>query len=91
VWYMHDVGWGWWVLMSLGMVAFWSLVVYGVIWLARSTPGVPVPPPERRESPQAILERRLAAGEISLEQYERLRDALVEQPADVRGALVKDD
>jgi len=35
VWDMHDAGWGWWLLMSLGMVAFWALVVYGVVVLAR--------------------------------------------------------
>jgi hypothetical protein len=37
VWQMHDVGWDGWMLMSVGMVAFWALVIYGVVWLARNT------------------------------------------------------
>ncbi len=75
MWYMHDVGWGWWLLMSVGMVAFWALVLYGVVWLVRgealgrSKPATP-------ESPDEVLRRRLAEGEITIEEYERVRAAL---------------
>lgn len=67
MWYMHDVGWGWWLLMSVGMVAFWGLVLYGVISLVRgeafgrSRPATP-------ESPDEVLRRRLAEGEITVEE-----------------------
>lgn len=80
--YMHDSagwGWGWWVLMTVGMVAFWALIVYALVWLARGRPGdrgertPPEPPPE---PPETILKRRLAGGEISLDEYERLRSAI---------------
>ena len=80
--YMHRFGWGWWLLMSIGMVAFWGVVIYGVAWLLRGgSPQRPEqPPPER---PQEILKRRLAQGEISVEEYERL-SATIEPPAHER-------
>lgn len=80
---MNDVGWGWWLLMSLGMVVFWGLVIYGVLLLARGG-GSAVrgsgEPPEPTESPQQVLKRRLAAGEIGVDEYERLR-ALIDDEA----------
>jgi putative membrane protein len=79
MWYMHDVGWGWWLLMSLGMVAFWGLIIYGVVWLLRGTSsgalGGPTP-----ESPEQVLKRRLAAGEISVGEYERLQGVIDDDP-----------
>jgi putative membrane protein len=69
-------GWGGWLAMSLSMVVFWGLVVWGVIALIRWTRGNPVADnyPSERETPQQILARRLASGEISEEEYEsRLR------------------
>jgi putative membrane protein len=77
--YMHSFGWGWWLVMSIGMVAFWGVVIYGVVWLLRGgSPQRPEQPPPAR--PQEILERRLAQGEISVEEYERLT-ATIERPA----------
>jgi putative membrane protein len=74
--WMHNAGWGWWVLMSVGMVAFWALVVYGIVWLARGTPNrSPAEPPE---PPMTVLDRRLAAGELTVQEYEQRRDALLE-------------
>lgn len=73
-------GWGWWVLMTLGMVAFWAFVIYGIVWLARSgrpdeTVARPAPEP-----PEEILKRRLAEGEISVEEYERLAETIRDRP-----------
>jgi putative membrane protein len=77
--YMHSFGWGWWLLMSIGMVAFWGVVIYGVVWLLRGgSPQRPERTPPAR--PREILERRLARGEISVEEYERLT-AAIERPA----------
>lgn len=82
MWHMNDLGWAWWLVMSVGMVAFWALVIYGVFWLARSAgPRGPDEQPPR-ESPDDLLKRRLAAGEISVEEYERLRQAMADdEPA----------
>jgi putative membrane protein len=79
--YMHDVGWAWWLLMSIGMVAFWGLVIYAVVRLAR---GPSSQPRERdtRERPDEVLRRRLAQGEISIDEYDQLRQALDARPVE---------
>jgi putative membrane protein len=76
---MYDVGWGWWLLMSVGMAAFWGLVIYGALWLARSANSADrasAAPPGPTEPPEQILERRLASGEISIDEYETLRTVI---------------
>lgn len=78
--YMHNLGWGWWLVMSIGMVAFWALVIYAIVWLIRDGQN-----PQQRdqplpESPPQILKRRLAEGEISIDEYTRLVRALDDQP-----------
>lgn len=76
---MHDMGWGWWLVMVVGMVGFWALVLYGVFWLVRG--GAPRhSEPATRESPDEVLGRRLAEGEITVEEYERLRITLERGP-----------
>jgi len=56
----------WWV--------FWILVIAGVIWiLARSGAGRGA---GQEESPETILKRRYARGEISHEEYEQRLTAL---------------
>lgn len=84
MWHMHDVGWGWWSVMSVGMVAFWALVIYGIVWLARGASSTTQPksePPGPAEAPLVVLKRRVAAGEIRLEEYEALRAAIEETPS----------
>ncbi len=78
--YMHNFGWGWWLVMSIGMVAFWALVIYGIVWLIRGGQNVQQRVEPSPESPRQILERRLAAGEISIEEYRRLLETLDEGP-----------
>jgi putative membrane protein len=76
---MYDVGWAWWLVMSVGMVAFWGLVIYGVVWLARrasSADRASASPPAPTESPQQVLKRRLASGEIGVDEYESLRSVI---------------
>jgi len=77
MWHMHDVGWGWWLLMSVGMVAFWGLVVFAVVSLFRGA-ALGRSGQAGTEAPGALLKRRLAAGEITIEEYERLRGVLEE-------------
>lgn len=83
---MHDVGVGWWLVMSIGMLAFWGVVIWGIVALVRGAPtGRRQTDAEpNTERPADILRRRLARGEISPEEYERLRDLL---SADGRGQL----
>jgi putative membrane protein len=72
--HMGDWGAGWWILMASMMVAFWGLVVVGVVWLIRTLMV------ERHghggASPIEVLDHRLASGEISPEEYRELRVTL---------------
>lgn len=75
-WGMHDgdVGAGWMIVMMLGMVLFWGLVVIGVVWLLREAIGRGHHGADA--DPLAILDRRLAEGHISVEEYEQRRKTL---------------
>lgn len=77
-WGMHDgdVGLGWGLVMTLGMLVFWGLVIAGVVWLARSGWSSR---DDRGDSALDILDRGLAQGTISPEEYERRR-ALLARP-----------
>lgn len=71
-----DDGWGW--AMAVMMVVALLVVVALVVWLVRTTAlgraseaAPPVP-----ETPQQILDRRLAAGELTPAEYEERRALL---------------
>ena len=76
-WGMHegDVGVGWMIVMMLGMVLFWGLVVVGVVWLLREA--IAHSRHGQGADPLAILDRRLAEGEISVEEYEQRKKTLI--------------
>lgn len=77
---MHMDGWGAgaWALMALGMVLFWGLVILGVVWLARALRTGPAGPMTATD----VLERRLAEGDLSVEEYRQRRAALSDQSTD---------
>jgi len=64
--YMHNMGWGWAILMTIASLAILGLLV-GVVFSAVRDQG---------PSPREILDRRLAAGEIDLDEYGRARAAM---------------
>ena len=77
-WGMHDsgVGAGWWAIMMIGTFALWASVVIGFVWLVRgglnrSDRAAPSP-----DAPLETLNRRLASGEISPEEYSETRRLL---------------
>ena len=69
-------GFGW---LGMGLMWLWMLVpvalVIGIVWLVARTVGGHRGP-RGGEDAAAILRRRLAAGEIDVEQYEQARAAL---------------
>ena len=72
--HMGDWGAGWWILMVLMMVAFWGLVILGIVWLVRS---LSAGQRDRGEtSAIELLDRRLASGEISPAEYRERRAVL---------------
>jgi putative membrane protein len=75
-WGMHDgdIGTGWMIVMMLGMALFWGLVVVGVVWLLREAIGRGHHGPG--DDPLAILDRRLAEGQLSVEEYEQRKKTL---------------
>ena len=65
----NGMGWGGWLLMTLTTVAFWAVVVFGIVALFRGSGG-PGPRDGRRErEARQILDERFARGEIDAEEY----------------------
>jgi putative membrane protein len=67
-----DYGWGAWLAMSVGMVAFWALVVVVLVAVVRSL---------RDDSPQSdqanrLLDERFARGDIDEQEYRTRRELL---------------
>ena len=60
---------GWWWLMAPLMVAFWALVIWGVVVLMRRNRTAA----SGSEDAEALLAERLARGEIDEEEYRRQR------------------
>lgn len=79
MWDGHD-GMGWWMLFgSLWFVVFWGLIIWAVITLvSKLSDGQSGQsgPSSREEPPLDIVKRRYARGEISKEDYDRLRSDL---------------
>jgi putative membrane protein len=75
---MMGYGWGMgvggWIAMTVFWVAVLALVVWGVTRLLPSGRGPDVG--ARRETPEEILDRRFAVGEIDAETYQRMRTEL---------------
>jgi putative membrane protein len=73
---MSGFGFGGMLLGGLLMLAFWVLVIGGVIWLvvtlargSQSTPGAST----AGQTPLDILRTRYAKGEITKEQFEEMK------------------
>jgi putative membrane protein len=77
-WYGDGWGAGWMVVMLLGWVALLGFGVWAVVALTRGRG--PATPEPRAVEPRAILDRRLAAGEITAEEYAQVR-RLLDAPA----------
>ena len=71
---MRGHGWMWGLGMGFGgmvMLAFWGVVIVGVILLIRSVGGAQGA--LWHETPLNLLKRRYAAGQITREHYEQMR------------------
>lgn len=74
-WYHDGMGWGGWLVMLLGMVAFWGLVVWGVIALFRDT-NRPGDGQQAPHDPMDTLDERFARGEIDETEYRARAEVL---------------
>jgi putative membrane protein len=70
-------GWAWWQagLMWAGLIVFWGLLIWAVYALITNLTRKPGPG-HGEDDARGILDRRLARGEISPEEYQRLRDLM---------------
>jgi len=69
--YGWGMGFGW-----ISMTVFWVLVILGIVFIVRTTikGGKSI---EHKEAPIDILRKRYAQGEITKEEFERMKDDLM--------------
>jgi putative membrane protein len=76
--HMHgDYGWG----MGFGfgwifMIVFWALVIVGIVYFVKTISGS-AKKEDHGETALDILKKRYAKGEISREEFEKIRDDLI--------------
>ena len=79
MWYGDDPGWGGWLLMTFGMIAFWTLIVVAVVAVVAVVRGLRDDGSQRRPAevdPRRLLDERFARGEIDPDDYRTRRDLL---------------
>lgn len=71
------MGWGGWMAMAIGMVAFWGLVIFAVVAIfRRDGNGTPSNQRPGERNPQQLLDERFARGEIESDEYHARQEAL---------------
>ena len=75
-WYDDGLGWGVWIVMSLMMLAFWALLIFGGIAVYRSVRRDDGRPPNSRGGAERLLDERFARGEIDADEYTQRRELL---------------
>lgn len=76
---MGSWGWGMGLLGGLGMLLFWALIIGLLVWLVVTLTRSGQSNATRGAQPDSALEtlrRRLAAGEITPDEFDRLRQKL---------------
>lgn len=73
--YGYGPGWAWMILMSVLWIGLIAVVVWAVVRLLRGTGDVDRGV-QRRETPEEILDRRFALGEIDADTYTQARARL---------------
>ncbi len=67
-----DMGTAWWIVMPIMMVIFWGGVIAVAVWGIRQFTG----DRDKGQSPLDIARERLARGEITKEEFDRIRSDL---------------
>lgn len=75
--YGFGMGFGGWIFMAL----FWVVLVGLAVWGATALlPGTRPVDRGRQETPEEILDRRFALGEMDIDQYRQAREELSVSP-----------
>ncbi len=74
-WHTWPFGWGMGdsLIFMLAKFVFIGIILGGIIFILKISLGI------GRDSPLEVLKKRLARGEITLEEYKRLKRALEEE------------
>lgn len=75
-WYGGGPGWAGWTLMTLMMLAFWALLVFGGVAVYRLLRDGNERSGDERSDPQRLLDERFARGEIDADEYRQRRELL---------------
>lgn len=72
MWWSDDWSWAGWAVMTLTMLGFWALVIWGVTTLIRGTGGSA----GHARNAEDILDERFARGEIDEDEFLQRRELL---------------
>jgi putative membrane protein len=72
----NHMGTGDWIFSIFGTLLILALIVGLIVWLVSPSSRSDTGPTASRESADEILDRRLASGELTVDQYQQLRAAL---------------
>jgi len=72
----NHMGTGDWIFSIFGTLIILALIVGLIVWLVSPSSRSDTGPTASRESADEILDRRLASGELTVDQYQQLRAAL---------------
>ncbi len=72
----NHMGTGDWIFSIFGTLIMLALIVGLIVWLVSPNSRSDTSPTASRESAGEILDRRLASGELTVDQYQQLRSAL---------------
>lgn len=73
MWYWGGgVHWWGWLLGTIGMIAFWALIICAVWYIVSGPTRRPPNHPGLQSNAKRVLDERLARGEIDTDEYRRL-------------------
>lgn len=76
MWWDNGMGWGGWIVMTLVMVIFWALVIFGIVAIFRGVREDRPPRTSADRDPMQILDERFARGEIDADEYHARQNVL---------------
>jgi uncharacterized membrane protein len=82
----NHMGTGDWIFSILGTLIIIGLIVGLIVWIVSPNSRSQSSPDTTGESAREILDRRLANGEITAQDYKQLREALNDAPAATAGS-----
>lgn len=75
-WYDGGPGWAGWMVMTVMMLAFWALLVFGGVVVYRLLRDRDDRTRGERNDSERLLDERFARGEIDADEYRQRRDLL---------------